>query len=91
MAVQPAFHAPAMLSIMSLVQSIIGQKPRSYIQLLENYQRLLRLEVEKRRATIESATELDTGAGREIVDGLQRWCFENRVKKITDLIGTLEA
>jgi hypothetical protein len=25
------------------------------------------------------------------VDGLQRWCFENRVKRITDIIGTLEA
>jgi dihydroorotate dehydrogenase (NAD+) catalytic subunit len=26
----------------------------------------------------------------KIVDGLQRWCFENRVKRITDVIGTLE-
>jgi F-type H+-transporting ATPase subunit delta len=58
--------------INSLVQSIIAEKPRSYIQLLENYRRLLRLEVEKRRATIESASELDSAVGRQIVGGLQR-------------------
>jgi F-type H+-transporting ATPase subunit delta len=58
--------------INSLVQLIIAQKPRSYLQLLENYQRLLRLEVEKQRAIIESATELDPEAGRQIVDGLER-------------------
>jgi F-type H+-transporting ATPase subunit delta len=58
--------------INSLVQSIIARKPRHYIPLLENYQRLLRLEVEKRRARIESASELDPEAGRQIVSGLQR-------------------
>jgi F-type H+-transporting ATPase subunit delta len=58
--------------INSLVQSIIQNKPRNYIRLLENYQRLLRLEVEKRRATIESASELDPEAGRQIVSGLER-------------------
>ncbi len=56
----------------SLVQSIIASKPRHYIELLENYQRLLRLEVEKRRATIESAAELDPKASWEIVSSLQR-------------------
>lgn len=58
--------------INALVQSIIEKKPRNYIQLLENYQRLLRLEVEKRRATIESASELDPEVGRQIVAGLER-------------------
>jgi F-type H+-transporting ATPase subunit delta len=58
--------------IHSLVQSIIAKKPRHYIQLLENYQRLLRLEAEKRRATIESASDLDPEAGRQIVSGLER-------------------
>ena len=57
--------------INSLVQSIVAQKPRSYIQLLENYQRLLRLEIEKRKTTIESATELDPEAGRKIIAGLE--------------------
>ena len=58
--------------INSIVRAIIEKKPRHYIQLLENYQRLLRLEVEKRRATIESAAELDPEAGRQIVVGLEQ-------------------
>jgi F-type H+-transporting ATPase subunit delta len=58
--------------INSLVQSIIAKKPRHYIQLLESYQRLLRLETEKRRTTIESASDLDPEAGRQIVAGLER-------------------
>ena len=58
--------------INSIVRAIIEKKPRHYIQLLENYQRLLRLEVEKRRATIESAAELDPEAGRQIVAGLEQ-------------------
>lgn len=58
--------------INSLVQSIIAQKPRSYVQLLENYHRLLRLEVEKRRATIESAAKLDPEAGLKIMIGLRQ-------------------
>ncbi len=58
--------------INSLVQEIIAKKPRHYIQLLKNYQRLLRLEEEKLRATIESATELHPETGRQIVSGLER-------------------
>jgi F-type H+-transporting ATPase subunit delta len=58
--------------INSIVRAIIEKKPRNYIHLLENYQRLLRLEVEKRRATIESAGELDPEAGRQIVAGLEK-------------------
>lgn len=58
--------------VLSLVQSISKNKPRNYIQLLENYQRLLRLEADKRRARIESATELDPAAGKQIVADLER-------------------
>lgn len=57
--------------INSIVQSIIAERPRNYIQLLENYLRLLRLEFGKRQATIESAAELDPEAGRKIVAGLE--------------------
>ena len=58
--------------VKALVASIIKNKPRNCVQLLENYQRLLRLEAEKRRARIESATELDEAAGRQIIDDLQK-------------------
>jgi F-type H+-transporting ATPase subunit delta len=54
------------------VEKIVRHKPRNYIQLLENYQRLLRLESDKRRAQIESATALDKAAGEKIVADLQR-------------------
>jgi F-type H+-transporting ATPase subunit delta len=58
--------------ISSLLKSLIEKKPRHYIQVLEAYQRLLRLEVEKRTATIETATELSADAGQQIVSNLKR-------------------
>ncbi len=58
--------------IRSLIATIIRERPRNYLQLLKNYQRLLRLELEKRTATIESAAELDDVARRKIVEGLER-------------------
>lgn len=58
--------------VASLVKSLIEKKPRHYIQVLEAYQRLLRLEVEKRMATIETATELSPDSGAQIVANLKR-------------------
>ena len=58
--------------IMSLVKSLIEKKPRNYIKVLESYKRLLRLEVEKHTATIESATELAPQAGADLVANLKR-------------------
>ena len=51
--------------------SLIKQKPRHYIKVLEDYKRLLRLEVEKRTATIETATEMAPAAGAQIVANLK--------------------
>jgi F-type H+-transporting ATPase subunit delta len=58
--------------VSSLVKSLIEKKPRHYIQALEAYKRLIRLEVEKRSATIETATELSSEAGQELVANLKR-------------------
>jgi F-type H+-transporting ATPase subunit delta len=58
--------------VSSLLKSLIEKKPRHYIQVLEAYKRLLRLEIEKRTATIETATELSPDAGQQIVDNLKR-------------------
>ena len=58
--------------ISSLLKSLIEKKPRHYIQVLKAYRRLLRLEVEKRTATIETATELSPDAGQQIVANLKR-------------------
>jgi F-type H+-transporting ATPase subunit delta len=56
----------------SVVTALIEKKPRNYIRVLEAYQRLLRLEVEKRTATIETATELAKESGAQIVANLKR-------------------
>ena len=58
--------------IASLLKSLVEKKPRHYIQALEAYKRLVRLEVEKRTATIETATELSPDAGEQIVANLKR-------------------
>ena len=58
--------------IRSLVKSLIEKKPRHYINVLEAYKRLLRLELEKRSATIETASELDLDSGAEIITNLKR-------------------
>jgi F-type H+-transporting ATPase subunit delta len=58
--------------IASLMKSLIEKKPRNYIKVLESYKRLLRLEVEKRSATIETATELVPEVGAQIVSNLKR-------------------
>ena len=56
----------------SLVQSLIEKKPRNYIGILQNYKRLLRLEIEKRHATIETADELGPEIKEQIVGNLRR-------------------
>lgn len=58
--------------VSSLVQSVIVKKPRNYISVLENFKRLVRLEVEKRHARIESATLLTPEATSDIVLNLSR-------------------
>jgi F-type H+-transporting ATPase subunit delta len=56
----------------SLVQTLISKKPRHFLDVLEYYKRLLRLELDKRHARIESATELPEAARAEIVSNLKQ-------------------
>jgi F-type H+-transporting ATPase subunit delta len=58
--------------VASLVDSLIAKKPRNYIDILKNYRRLLRLEVEKRRARIETATEVDSEARSKVIENLEK-------------------
>jgi F-type H+-transporting ATPase subunit delta len=58
--------------IASLAQSLIAKKPRRYVDILQNYKRLLRLEIEKRHAKIESASELSPQTSSNIVVKLKR-------------------
>ena len=58
--------------IASVVDSVIARKPRNYVDILKNYRRLLRFELEKRRARIETASEVDPAVKAEIVANLKR-------------------
>ncbi len=58
--------------ITALVQSLITRKPRRYIDVLQHYKRLLRLEIEKRHARIESAVQLDPEMSTQILERLKR-------------------
>jgi F-type H+-transporting ATPase subunit delta len=58
--------------ISSLVDSLIARKPRHYIDVLKNYRRLLRLELEKRQAKIETANEVDSATSLELVSNLKK-------------------
>jgi F-type H+-transporting ATPase subunit delta len=58
--------------ISSLVDSIIAKKPRHCIDVLKNYRRLLRLELEKRMAKIETANEVDSTTSSELVTNLKK-------------------
>jgi F-type H+-transporting ATPase subunit delta len=58
--------------ISSLVDSLIARKPRNYIDVLKNYRRLLRIEVEKRRARIETAGEVDRETSSSLVANLKK-------------------
>jgi F-type H+-transporting ATPase subunit delta len=58
--------------INSLVDSLIAKKPRHYVDVLKNYRRLLRLELEKRQAKIETASEVDSSTKSELVTNLKK-------------------
>jgi len=58
--------------ISSIIDSVAARKPRNYINVLKNYKRLLRLEVEKRRARIETASEMDPATQSEVVSNLKK-------------------
>ena len=58
--------------VSSVVQSLISKKPRDYIKVLEDYKNLLRLELEKRHARIEIASELDEETRSKILATLKK-------------------
>jgi len=58
--------------ISSVVDSVTARKPRNYVDILKNYRRLLRLEVEKRRARIETASEMDPATQSDVVSNLKK-------------------
>lgn len=54
------------------VVRLVGQrKPRNYQSILQAFQRLIRLEVEKRSAVVESAVDLSTAMREQLRQSLQ--------------------
>ena len=58
--------------ITSLVDSFIARKPRNSVAILQNYRRLLRLELEKRRARIETASPVDPETSSKLIANLKK-------------------
>jgi F-type H+-transporting ATPase subunit delta len=52
--------------------SLIETKPRDYLGILSALQRLTRLELERRKVTVESAVELDEATRQRVVTGLAK-------------------
>jgi len=57
--------------ISNMVQTVLATRPRRYLDVLKDYQRLLQLETDKRHAVIESATPLNRSLGDQIVANLK--------------------
>ena len=57
--------------VTEISDKLITDKPRSYIQILKEFTRLVRLELEKRSASVESAVELDAADKEQIGAWLQ--------------------
>ena len=74
-----------------IVAKVIKEKPRHYLGILAGYQRMLRLEVQKRHAIVESAVELDGNERRSIAARLKKQHGEitSEFKTAPELIGGL--
>src|SRR6202051_4119314 len=57
--------------ISQMIQTVLATRPRRYLDVLKDYQRLLQLETDKRHAVIESATPLNRSLGDQIVANLK--------------------
>jgi F-type H+-transporting ATPase subunit delta len=76
----------------AIVQKVIAEKPRSFVGILKEYQRLVRLEVAKRHAVIESATPLDKGTTDQLMASLRAKYGEDlttEFKTTPELLGGL--
>lgn len=52
--------------------AIVAERPRGQMEILKEFSRLIRLELAKRHAVIESAAQLESGTAREIETNLRR-------------------
>ena len=57
--------------VRNFVTRIVAGKPRHYVDILKNYHRLIRLELDKRHAVIESATPLGQDTSERVLRDLK--------------------
>lgn len=57
--------------VRAVVAELVGSKPRDYFAALKNYQRLVRMEVERHHAVVESAVPLDAAGSEKLACDLK--------------------
>lgn len=78
--------------VRAIAAKIATDKPRHFLGLLKDYQRQVRLEVEKHHAIVESATALDDALTKQVVSGLKAKYgpeVTTEFKVVPELIGGL--
>ena len=78
--------------VRNIARTLIDEKPRKYREILKNYQRLIRLELTKHHALIESAADLDAETRRQLLGTLRAKYGDElttEFKTSPDLIGGL--
>ena len=58
--------------VQSVVRKLSETKPRGYLQVISHYWRLVQLEIERNRAQIESAVELDAKTKKQVESDLKK-------------------
>ena len=58
--------------VREVVQKVLAAKPRGYVGVLEHFQRLVKLDIDRRTARIESATPLSPSQQNELSGTLAR-------------------
>lgn len=67
----------------SVVQTVITQKPRHYLGALNQYQRLVRLELAKRHVVVESAVPLSSETSASVLSNLKQKYGEDLTSEFT--------
>jgi F-type H+-transporting ATPase subunit delta len=58
--------------VSAISQRLITERPRSYLEILKEFSRLVRLELERRHAIVESASPLDERSATNIANTLKQ-------------------
>ena len=58
--------------VSAISERLVAEKPRSYLEILKEFSRLVRLELERRHAVVESASPLDESSATNIANTLKQ-------------------